>query len=887
MDVTETDATPQTKYRQDYTAPDYFIRHVDLQVDIGDKTEVEAILHIERNPERPTGQPLKLDGEDLKLLSIYLDDKPLSHDDFEIHTGGLNIPGVPDQCRLTTRVEIDPDNNTALEGLYRSGDILCTQCEAEGFRHITYYLDRPDVMASFRTTISADATQYPVLLSNGNPVAEGREGDRHWITWDDPHPKPCYLFALVAGDLACVESSHATDSGRDVALRFYVDHGNESRCAHAMQSLKDAMAWDERVYGLEYDLDVYMVVAVSAFNMGAMENKGLNLFNDRFVLADDATATDEDYLHIEDVIGHEYFHNWTGNRVTLRDWFQLSLKESLTVFREQSFSHDQGLAAIKRISDVRQLRRVQFPEDASPMAHPVRPESYIEMNNFYTPTVYEKGAEVIRMMHTILGDSVFVRGVRSYLQTFDGQAVTIEDFVSSLESAAGRDLRQFRYWYSQAGTPRLTIHEHFDAEQQVYELTVQQHLKPTPGQSDKVPMHIPLVLGLLDARGQPVMLDIDADTEVTQQSATQALIHLQATETTIRFRQVAAKPVASLLRGFSAPVMIDSPHSETELHFLVRHDDDAFCRWDAGQQLLLRAALSAAAAINRGETPRFDDALGATFINLVDGAHEDPALTAEMLALPGEAYIAEQLEVVNPDAVVEAYQALKRHLANELGDRLKSLYESLKPTDAYQFDAANTGRRRLQRVAMAYLAEQDPQALARYCREQYDRADNMTDSLAALSAINDVPGEVRESLFSDFEQRWRDTALVMDKWFRLQATARRDDILEQLETLMQHPIFTLRNPNRVRAVIGAFTVDNMPGLHRADGSGYRYVADYVLKLDQLNGQLSARLVSCLTRWQRYESGRSQLMRAELERIARAENLSSNLYEVVSKSLAAS
>lgn len=886
MDVRETETKPTTKYRKDYTAPDYFIRHVDLKVDIRETTEVEAVLHIERNPDRPAGQPLQLDGENMKLLSLHLDGKSLSEADFELHDSGLNIPRIPDKCELTTRVEIDPDNNTALEGLYRSGDILCTQCEAEGFRHITYYLDRPDVMASFRTTISADKSRYPVLLCNGNPVDQGEDGDRHWITWDDPHPKPCYLFALVAGELACVEDTYTTASGRDVALRFYVDHGNESRCTHAMQSLKDAMAWDERVYGLEYDLDVYMVVAVSAFNMGAMENKGLNLFNDRFVLADHATATDEDYIHIEDVIGHEYFHNWTGNRVTLRDWFQLSLKESLTVFREQSFSADQGLAAVKRISNVRQLRRVQFPEDASPMAHPVRPESYIEMNNFYTPTVYEKGAEVIRMMHTILGDAGFILGVQTYLRRFDGQAVTIENFVSTLESVSEKDLQQFRYWYNQAGTPRLKVQENYDAGNELYELTVRQHVRPTPGQPDKVPMHIPLVLGLLDQNGKPVTLDIDSDTEVTMQSDTQALVHLRAPETTIQFNNVADKPVASLLRGFSAPVIVDSPHSEAELRFLVRHDADPFCRWDAGQQLLLRAALRAVEAISAGGKPQFDPELGKTFAALIYGPIEDKALMAEMLSLPGETYMAEQLEVVDPQAIVDAHRALKQHLAQSLGHELKQLYESLKPEGPYTFDAEHTGRRRLQRVVMAHLAEFDPEALEEYCRSQYQDADNMTDSLATLSAINDVPGNVREALFSDFEQRWRDNALVMDKWFRLQATARRDDILEQLETLMQHPIFSLRNPNRVRAVIGAFSVDNMPGLHRADGSGYRFIADYVLKLDKLNGQLSARLVSCLTRWRRYEPGRSKLMRAELERIAQAQSLSSNLYEVVSKSLAA-
>ncbi len=886
-----TAAAHQPKYRKDYTAPDYFIRHIDLNVDIADKTEVESVLHLERNPERPAGQPLRLDGENMRLLAIELDGEALAAQDYETHQAGLTVhKALPDRCQIRTQVEIDPHNNTALEGLYRSGDILCTQCEAEGFRHITYYLDRPDVMASFRTTIRADRTTYPVLLSNGNPVAEGKAGGRHWIIWEDPHPKPCYLFALVAGDLACAEETYTTGNGREIALRFYVDHGNESRSAHAMQSLKDAMAWDERIYGLEYDLDVYMVVAVSAFNMGAMENKGLNLFNDRFVLADNATATDEDYIHIEDVIGHEYFHNWTGNRVTLRDWFQLSLKESLTVFREQSFSADQGLAAVKRIGKVRQLRRVQFPEDASPMAHPVRPESYIEMNNFYTPTVYEKGAEVIRMMHAILGDQAFVTAVQDYLRKFDGQAVTIEDFVSTLEQSSGRDLQQFRLWYSQAGTPELHVSEHYDAGSQMYELRLRQHIPPMPGQKDQhqneiAPMHIPLIMGLLDNLGRPLPLTIETDTDVTQQSPTQILVHLRAEETTLRFPNRSTKPVASLLRGFSAPVTLESPHAEPELHFLARHDEDAFCRWDAGQQLLLRAALRAEQALRNGRPVAFADDLGTTFAGLLAGPLDDKALLAEMLTLPGETNLAEQLETIDPDTVVGAHKALKQHLAQTMGNDLATAYETLQPTGAYRFDSENVGRRRLQRQVMDYLAEYEPQVLMQYCRTQYERADNMTDALAALAAVNNVPGEVRETLFADFERRWRDNALVMDKWLRLQATARRDDILEQLEALMQHPVFSLRNPNRVRAVIGAFTVDNMPGLHRIDGSGYKFIADYTLKIDQLNGQLSARLVSCLARWRRYEPMRQQMMRTELERIQQAGNLSGNLYEIVSKSLA--
>ena len=877
-------AAPETRYRKDYTAPDYFIRHIDLTVDISERTEVEALLHVERNPDRPAGQPLQLNGEGLTLLSVELDGRPLEQNEYEVKDGCLTISAPPEHCRLATRVEIDPDNNTALEGLYRSGEILCTQCEAEGFRHITYYLDRPDVMASFTTTIRADKTRYPVLLCNGNPVDKGDEGGRHWITWNDPHPKPCYLFALVAGDLACVEDSFTTAGGREVVLRFYVDHGNESKCAHAMASLKAAMAWDERVYGLEYDLDVYMVVAVSAFNMGAMENKGLNLFNDRFVLADDATATDEDYLAVEVVIAHEYFHNWTGNRVTLRDWFQLSLKESLTVFREQWFSADQGLSAVKRISDVRRLRNAQFPEDAGPLAHPVRPESYIEMDNFYTTTVYEKGAEVIRMMHTILGKAAFIESVREYLRRFDGQAVTIEDFVATLEQSSGRDLEQFRLWYSQAGTPKLTVREHYDAGDRSYTLTVRQHLGPTPGQKTKQPMHIPLRISLLGKSGETLTPDTTDGSDVDIQADGTALLHLRIAETTVRFLSLREKPVVSLLRGFTAPVILDPPYTEEDLYFLVRHDTDPFSRWDAGQQLLLRSALRAMDAVAAGKVPEFDSAMGESFTALVAGPLDDKALVAEMLSLPGESEIADQLDVIDPVAVVAAHRALRRHLAQCLGKNLGPLYESLRADGPYRPGAENIGRRRLQRVVMGYLREYDPELLAEYCRAQYRQADNMTDSIAALAAVNQLPGEAREQLFDEFEKRWRDNPLVMDKWFRLQATARRDDILDHLEDLMRHPVFSLRNPNRVRAVIGAFAVDNMTGLHRADGAGYRFLADYVLKIDELNGALAAHLVGRLARWRRFEPNRSAMMRGELERISRAGNLSRNLFEVVGKSL---
>lgn len=877
---------PERKYRKDYTAPDYFIEHVDLHVDIGDGTTlVESRLSIRRNPQRPDGRPLCLDGENLELVSVAVDGRQLGEDEFVVDAQRLNLGVLPDTCQITIRNRIHPESNTALEGLYQSGDMLCTQCEAEGFRRITYFLDRPDVMASYRTTIVADQQRYPVLLCNGNRVDGGvMDGGRHWVCWDDPHPKPSYLFALVAGNLACVEDRYVTASGREVLLQLYVDPGNEAKCPHALASLKQAMDWDERVYGLEYDLDVYMIVAASAFNMGAMENKGLNLFNDKYVLADPDTATDQDFDHIRAVVAHEYFHNWTGNRVTLRDWFQLSLKESLTVFREQSFSADMGSAAIKRINEVRHLRSIQFPEDAGPMAHPVRPESYIEMNNFYTMTVYEKGAEVIRMMHTLLGDEAFRRAVKAYLERFDGQAVTIEDFVATLESSSGVDLGQFRLWYSQAGTPQLNVEDHYDSDTQRYTLRVSQHCPPTPGQAEKAPMHIPLKIGLLDDNGNELPLVLDNGEEDAERAPTTRLLHVRQPQHTFVFCDVPTRPVPSLLREFSAPVKLHYPFTDAQLRLLAQRDSDAFARWEAGQQRLLDALLGLIGCHAKGEAFSLDAGIVDMMRAVLTDDDTDPALRAEMLMLPGEIYLGEQMERIDVDAVAAAHGWLKRELAQELFDDFKRCYERLAPSGPYRFETAEMARRRLRNVCLAYLCAPNRESGTLLAQRQFETADNMTDSVAVLSALNNSEARQRDTVFDAFYARWRRDHLVLDKWLSLQATSRRPGALERVRALMDHEAFDLRNPNRVRALIGAFCAANMSGFHRADGEGYRFVAEQVLALDRINPQVAARLMSTLTRWRRYAAPRDTLMRQQIERIRDAGNLSRDVYEQISQSL---
>ena len=786
---------------------------------------------------------------------------------------------VPDRFRLSTRVRIHPARNTALEGLYQSGDLLCTQCEAEGFRRITYFLDRPDVMARYGVTLVADRARFPVLLSNGNRVEErSLPDDRHLVRWEDPFPKPSYLFALIAGDLAVVEDRYTTASGRQVDLQIYVEPHNLDQCDHAMASLKRAMAWDEERYGREYDLDCFMIVAVSHFNMGAMENKGLNVFNDKFVLARPDTATDQDFLGIQGVIAHEYFHNWTGNRITCRDWFQLSLKEGFTVFRDQEFSADLGARGVKRIHDVRLLRAHQFAEDAGPMAHPVRPDSYIEINNFYTATVYEKGAELVRMQATLLGPELFRRATDLYFERHDGQAVTTDDFVTCMEDASGRDLTQFRRWYVQAGTPELRVTGDWDPEAGVYTLTVSQSTPPTPGQPSKGPLHIPLALGLLDGAGRDLPLRLEGEEAAV--SGTR-LLELRAPEERFRFVEIPERPVPSLLRGFSAPVKLRFDYSEAELQFLMAHDSDGFSRWDAAQTLMQRLLLRLVEAPGAPIPDSFRTPSGGPCL---DGSG-DAALRAEVLTLPSESYLADQMAVVDVEGIHGARERVRRRVAEVLAAELLGVYESNRETGPYRFSPEAIGRRAIKNLALYYLMAGPRPAAVDLCRSQFAAAHNMTDVMAALRYLVDLGGTDGEAALAQFYERWSGESLVIDKWFSLQATSHREDALERVQGLMGHPDFSLGNPNRVRSLIGAFATGNPVRFHRADGAGYRFLADRVLELDPLNPQIASRLLRGLIRWRRYDAGRQALMRAELERVLRSESLSKDSYEVASKALA--
>lgn len=871
--------TPGTVRLADYTPPTYLIDRVELRFELGeDATEVLARLHLRRNPDVPAGQPLTLDGEDLELLGLALDGEPLAASDYTLHPEGLDIPSVPARFMLDVTTRLHPRKNTRLEGLYRSGDMFCTQCEAEGFRRITYFPDRPDVMARYAVTIAADRGRYPVLLSNGNPVASGEDpGDRHWVRWEDPFPKPSYLFALVAGDLHCHEDRHVTRSGREIRLAIYTEHENAGKTDHAMDSLKAAMAWDETVYALECDLDNYMIVAVGDFNMGAMENKGLNIFNTQYVLARPETATDTDYTNIEAVIGHEYFHNWTGNRVTLRDWFQLSLKEGLTVFRERQFSAARGAPTVKRIQDVRALRAAQYPEDAGPMAHPVRPEAYVEINNFYTATVYMKGAEVIRMYHTLLGQEGFRRGMDRYFERHDGQAVTCEDFLAAMADANGVDLGQFSRWYRQAGTPAVRASDHYDAEQRRYTLTLCQQTDPTPGQAEKAPLHIPVATALLGAEGATLPLRLEGEQTAGGHSR---VLELREQEQRFTFADVPSRPVPSLLRGFSAPVRLEYDYDDDQLAFLLVNDSDDFNRWEAGQRLASRVLLR---SVESGPAP-MPDILRDAFLRTLTDERADPALVAEALSLPAETYLAEQMKIIDVDGIHRAREALRADIARLLGRQLQARYDALAPAGAYRHDADSAARRRLRNVVLDYLtAGDDPDAVAR-CLRQYRQADNMTDAIAALALLADTRHGEADAVLEEFYRRWRDDPLVVDKWFRVQAASGRPDTLERVRRLARHPAFDRSNPNRIRALVGTFCHGNAVRFHDISGAGYTFLTDHVIELDGINPQIAARLATPLSRWGRYDSARADLMRRQLERIFDVDGLSKDLYEVVAKSI---
>ncbi|ARF49578.1 aminopeptidase N [Pantoea stewartii] len=865
---------PKIKYRHDYRAPDYTITDIDLTFELDESTtRVTAISQVKRQGDN--GAELRLDGEDLTLISLEVNGQAWTA--YKEEEGALVLSQLPDSFTLKIVNDIHPDRNSALEGLYKSGEALCTQCEAEGFRHITWYLDRPDVLARFTTTIIADGNRYPFLLSNGNRIDSGHdEQGRHWVKWQDPFPKPCYLFALVAGDFDVLRDSFTTRSGRDVALEIFVDRGNLDRADWAMTSLKNSMKWDEERFGLEYDLDIFMIVAVDFFNMGAMENKGLNIFNSKYVLAKAETATDKDYLGIEAVIGHEYFHNWTGNRVTCRDWFQLSLKEGLTVFRDQEFSSDLGSRAVNRIDNVRIMRGAQFAEDASPMAHPIRPDQVIEMNNFYTLTVYEKGSEVIRMMHTLLGEENFQKGMQLYFKRHDGSAATCDDFVQAMEDASGVDLSQFRRWYSQSGTPTVTVRDDYNPELEQYTLHVTQHTPPTADQKEKLPLHIPLDIELYDGQGKVIPLQRDGHPVHNVLNVTEEF-------QTFTFDNVYFQPVPSLLREFSAPVKLDYKWSDAQLTFLMRHASNDFSRWDAAQSLLATYLRLNVARHQQGQHLSLPLHVADAFRTVLLDADSDPALTALILTLPSENEIAELFEIIDPQAIALVREALVRTLARELADEFFAVYNANQQAD-YHVDHAETGKRSLKNICLYYLAFGDMDLADKLVQAQYQRANNMTDSLAALSAAVAAQLPCRDALLADYDDRWHRDGLVMDKWFMLQATSPAQNALLNVRRLLSHRSFSMGNPNRIRSLIGAFASGNPSAFHAEDGSGYRFLVEMLTDLNTRNPQVASRMIEPLIRLKRYDTRRQALMRQALEQLQGLEKLSGDLYEKITKAL---
>jgi aminopeptidase N len=867
MDIrTNPEAPPSPTHvairREDYRPPDWLVPEIALEFDLDPQlTKVRATLQVERNGRHD--RPLRLDGDDLKLISAKVDDADV---EWKMDGPSLMIDIAGDRATVETRVEISPAANTKLMGLYASGGMLCTQCEAEGFRRITFFPDRPDVLSKYHVRMEADSTRFPVLLSNGNRIANGdRAGGRHWAEWQDPFPKPCYLFALVAGELQANRDSFTTMSGRDVELNIWVRQADLPKTSHAMDSLKLAMAWDEKVYGREYDLDQFNIVAVSDFNMGAMENKSLNVFNSAYVLADQDTATDADFDNIARVVAHEYFHNWSGNRVTCRDWFQLSLKEGFTVFRDQSFSADVGSAAVKRIEDVRVLRAAQFPEDAGPLAHPVRPDSFIEISNFYTATVYNKGAEVIRMLATVLGPDKFRAGTDLYFDRHDGEAATCDDFVKALEDASGVDLSAFKIWYSQAGTPKVHARLEHDAASKAATLHLEQRVDPTPGQAVKQPMPIPLKTAIIGEQSG-------------EEICPEQLIVLDQPRDSFRFDNVVEPPLLSINRGFSAPIVLTAERPLDELERLAQADNDPFARYEAMQELMMRELAAGA----RGEAVDAEPIVRAVAATLRSNAL-DPAFKAEAILLPSETLIAERMDVVDPDAIHAAREQLRNAIGLALRDDLLAAH-GLGGASGDDLSPRAKGIRRLRTVSLGFLAAADETKAAAIAKAQFDGADNMTDRQGALGVLVSTDAPERGQALDAFYARFRDDALVIDKWFALQAAAQRADTLDQVLKLAEHPDFSMTNPNRLRSLVGMFG-GNHWAFHRADGRGYAFLADMIIAADKLNPQIAARLVPAFGRWKRFEPKRSVLMRAELERIVATPGLSKDVFEQASKSLA--
>ena len=838
--------TPKTIYRKDYTAPAFQVDNIDLHFDLHEEyTEITSVLNIHRLLNAQA--PLVLNGKDIELISLQLNNQSCAH---QINDENLTIEKTPYQFTLKIITRCKPQLNTTLEGLYKVKDLFCTQCEAHGFRKMTYYFDHPDVLTKFTTTITADKTRYPALLSNGNLIAQKElPHNRHSVTWQDPFNKPCYLFALVAGNLGHVEDEFITQSGRHVKIKIYVDKGDEDKCTHAMQSIKKAMRWDEKVYGREYDLDIFMIVSTHDFNFGAMENKGLNIFNSKYILAKPETATDEDYTQIERVIGHEYFHNWSGNRVTCRDWFQLSLKEGLTVFRDAQFSADMTSAPVVRIGDANIIRAHQFAQDAGPMAHPVRPDSYIEINNFYTVTVYNKGAEVVRMLHTLLGKEGFRRGMDLYFSRFDGQAVTIEDFVQAHADANNINLTQFLRWYAVAGTPELFVTTHYDAAKQQYQLTIKQ--------TAKEPFYMPIKIGLLNSTGK----------EIHHQVLT-----LNEAQQTFTIDNIKEKPLLSLLRDFSAPVKIHYDYNNDDLAFLLHHDTDPFARWDAGQQLAVRLIQR----LMKDRSAKLDQHFVEAWRNILHDKTIDGAFATQLLALPSEQYLIELFAPVDLDNLLQARYFMRQQLAEQLHNDWLMKYQELKTQNS-------VNARVLKNRCLAYLNVLDDAPSQQLIIEQLTNAKNMTDEIAALSLLCNSQSAERTKHINAFYAKWKNETLVLDKWFSALARAERSDVLQEVKTLLNHPAFNIKNPNKARALLGAFAA-NTKYFHAANGEGYAFLREQILLLDKINPMIAARLIEPFTHWRKYDQHRQQLIKQELETIKQSPNLSKDLFEIVEKSL---
>ncbi|GAA5217817.1 aminopeptidase N [Corallincola platygyrae] len=870
--MAKTEQTPSAKRLADYTPPAFTIKTVNLNIILEPaETLVTNTMKVVRVGEHSGA--LELDGESLTLESIQVNGRALAAQEFNCSESSLSVFTELNEFELTVVTKINPEKNTSLEGLYLSDGAYCTQCEAEGFRRITYFMDRPDVLATYTTRIEADKG-FTYLLSNGNKVGQGElSNGKHFAEWHDPHPKPCYLFALVAGDFDLLEDSYTTAEGRNVALQLFVDRGNSHRGEFALEALKRSMAWDEQRFGLCYDLDIYMVVAVDFFNMGAMENKGLNVFNSKYVLAEPKSATDTDYHNIEAVIGHEYFHNWTGNRVTCRDWFQLSLKEGLTVFRDQEFSADMGSAAVNRLQNVRIIQTQQFAEDAGPMAHPIRPSEVIEMNNFYTVTVYNKGSEVIRMIHTLLGEQGFRKGMDLYFQRHDGQAVTCDDFVLAMQDATGVDLSQFKRWYSQSGTPELYITDDYDAGKGVYRLHVKQHTPATSDQREKLPQHIPLKVALYDPEGS----ELDISNSAAKENG---VLHVTEFEQTFEFESISQKPLPALLLNFSAPVRCSYPYIDDQRAFLVSHAKDAFVKWDAMQALYADTVFKAEQSSTK---PVVSETLANAFRDVLNDKELDKAIIAEILAVPAISTLVEKQHFTDIHALIDARDGLVTGIGEIHRDLIQSEYNNLQTGD-YAYEAKDVALRALKACLLNFISATSGAENLNLV-DSYNASDNMTEKLSMLAAANHWQLSERDTLLSMFEKTWRQDALVMDKWLSIQALSPKESAIQEIKAIFEHPVFSFTNPNRVRALIGTFAAANYRAFHNLDGTGYQLLADVVIKMNSINPQVAARIITPLTQWKRFDEKRQALMKEELTRIVNLDDLAKDLYEVVNKSLA--